>query len=137
MLQPVIQQETTGCSIACAATLAGISYSQAKKLANSLGIFADDSALWSDTSAVRKLLSHLKVDVAKNEKAFRTWDKLPDCALLAIKWHEVHGIPFWHWAIFVRQEGQATVLDSKKSIKKNIRTDFGRIHPKWFIEVFK
>ncbi len=137
MLQPVIQQETTGCSIACAATLAGISYSQAKKLANSLGIFADDSTLWSNTSAVRKLLSHLKVGVAKKEKAFRTWDKLPDCVLLSIKWHEVNGTAFWHWAIFVRQEGQATVLDSKKSIKKNIRTDFGRIHPKWFIEVFK
>lgn len=137
MLKPVIQQEATGCGIACVATLAGISYSKAKKLANSLGIFADDSTLWSDTSAVRKLLSHLKIDVAKSEKLFRAWDKLPDCALLAIKWHEEKGIPFWHWAVFVRQGGQATVLDSKKSLKKNLRTDFGRIQPKWFIEVFK
>ncbi len=137
MLKPVIQQETTGCSIACVATLAGISYSKAKKLANSLGIFAEDSTLWSDTSAVRKLLSHLKIDVAKSEKAFRAWDTLPDCALLAIKWYKENGIPFWHWAVFVRQGGQAYVLDSKKSLKKNLRTDFGRIQPKWFIEVYK
>ena len=136
ILKPVIQQETTGCSIACAATLAGISYSKAKKLANELGIFAEDSTLWSDTSAMRNLLSHLKIDVAKSEKTFRDWDKLPDCALLAIKLHKEKGIPFWHWAVFVRQGGQAYVLDSKKSLKKNIRTDFGRIQPKWFIEVY-
>jgi ABC-type bacteriocin/lantibiotic exporter with double-glycine peptidase domain len=137
ILKPVIQQEATGCGIACAATLAGISYSKAKKLANSLGIFAQDCRLWSDTSAVRKLMRHLKINLAKNEKVFRGWDNLPDRALLAIKWHKEKGIPFWHWAVFLRQGGQACVLDSKKSLKKNIRTDFGRIQPKWFIEVYK
>jgi ABC-type bacteriocin/lantibiotic exporter with double-glycine peptidase domain len=137
ILKPVIQQEATGCGIACCATLAGISYTKVKKLANGLGIFAEDSTLWSDTSAVRKLLSHLKIDVAKSEKTFRGWDELPDCALLAIKWHEEKGTAFWHWAVFVHQNGQAYVLDSKKSLKKNFRTDFGRIQPKWFIEVFK
>jgi ABC-type bacteriocin/lantibiotic exporter with double-glycine peptidase domain len=137
MLKPVIQQEATGCGIACAATLAGISYAKAKKLANGLGIFAEDRTLWSDTSAVQNLLANLKIKVAKIEKPFRGWDNLPDCALLAIKWHEEKGIPYWHWTVFVRNGGQAYVLDSKKSLKKNIRTDFGRIHPKWFIEVFK
>ena len=137
MLKPIIQQETTGCGIACVATLAGISYSKAKKTANSLGIFAEDSTLWSEPSAVRKLLSHLKINVAKSEKTFCGWHKLPDCALLAIKWHIEKGIPFWHWAVFIRQGGQAYVLDSKKSLKTNIRSDFGRIQPKWFIEVYK
>ena len=136
ILKPVIQQEATGCGIACAAALAGISYTKAITLANSLGIFAEDCMLWSDTTAVRKLLSHLKIDVAKSEKVFRAWENLPECALLAIKWHKENGIPFWHWVVFVRQGGQAYVLDSKKSLKKNIRTDFGRIQPKWFIEVY-
>jgi hypothetical protein len=60
---------------------------------------------------------------------------LPDRALLAIKWHPQQGRPAWHWVVFVRERGQAVVLDSAVSLKRRARTDFGRIKPKWFIGV--
>ena len=135
-MNPIIQEEVTGCGIASAAALKQISYQEAKEVANNLGIYANDSTLWSDTAYVRKLLAELGISTADQEIPFSTWEKLPDKALLAIKWHEENGKPFWHWVVFVREQGKPYVLDSKKALKSNLRTDFGRMKPKWFIEVY-
>ena len=40
-MKPIIQKEKTGCGIASSAAVAGISYAQAKIVANGLGISAD------------------------------------------------------------------------------------------------
>ena len=134
-MKPVIQQDATGCAIASTAALANVSYAAAKKVAKGLGIAAGDSTLWSDTTHIRQLLRHYKISTDNTESAFTNWRSLPDCALLAIKWHIENGKPYWHWVVFVRDTNQQYVLDSKKSLKKNMRTDFGRIKPKWFIGV--
>ncbi|MBY5931059.1 hypothetical protein KUV86_18310 [Halomonas sp. DP8Y7-3] len=134
-MTPVVQEEVSGCGIAACAALAGIGYEQAKVKANALGIFAEDSALWSGTDHVRRLLRALGVEAAAGEAAFSGWDELPDRALLAIKWRLERGTPFWHWVVFHRRDGSAVVLDSKKSLKNNVRRDFGRIKPKWYIEL--
>lgn len=135
-MKPVIQQEATGCAIASSAAIAGISYSRARKIANELGIYADDPRLWSETSYVRKLLKKLGFKTSPKELPFKNWSSLPDCALLSIKWHLEEGRPYWHWVVFIRDENGEVVLDSKKTLSKNIRTDFGRIKPKWFIKVY-
>jgi hypothetical protein len=134
-MQPVIQEEVTGCAIASAAAIRKISYSDAKKVANSLGIYAQDSALWSETAYICRLFNKLKIGINNTQTPFTTWDSLPDCALLATKWHIKNSKPYWHWVVFVRRQGVEYVLDSKKSLKTNIRKDFGRIKPKWFMEV--
>jgi len=135
MLNPVVQEEKTGCGIAASAAIAGLTYSQAKKVANQLGIDAADKSLWSDTKAVQRLLTALGNKVANETVPFTDWETLPDCALLAIKWHLAQDVPFWHWVVFVREGPQTYVLDSKKGLKTPVRTDFGRMHPKWFLVV--
>ncbi len=134
-MKPVIQQEIAGCAIASTAALAGISYTAAKKAAKNLGITAADSTLWSDSTHIRRLLRHYHIKTDKYETAFTDWQSLPDRALLAIKWHLEKGTPYWHWVVFVRDIDGEYVLDSKKALKQNVRTDFGRIKPKWFIGV--
>jgi len=134
-MKPVIQQEKTGCAIASSAAIAGISYKEAKAVANSLGIFAKDQSLWSDTKHIQKLLKQLGIKTGNKEQPFQSWDLLPDCALLSIKWRKINGKAFWHWVVFVRENNKVCVLDSKKSLKSNIRTDFGRMKPKWYIHV--
>ena len=133
-MKPVIQQEVTGCAIASAAAIAGISYTAAKKVANDIGIYADDSALWSETTYIRTLLAKLGIQTGKKKTPFLTWSSLPNCALLSIKWHLEDNKPCWHWVVYVREGGDEYVLDSKKALKTNIRKDFGRIKPKWSIE---
>lgn len=132
----VVQEEVTGCGIASCAAIAQISYSEARNVAGSIGIFANDPSLWSQTRHVRRILEKLGYKTKRTETPFSSWYLLPDTALLAVKWHLEKGIPFWHWVVFNRDEnGVAYVLDSRKSLRTNIRTDFGRIKPKWFIEV--
>lgn len=134
-MEPVIQEEATGCGIAAIATLADISYVEAKRKANAHGIYATDTTLWSETAHVRKILREFGISVSPKETPFESWGRLPDKALMAIKWRMEQGKPFWHWVVFVRENGEAKVLDSKKALKSNVRRDFGRIKPKWYIGV--
>ena len=51
-MKPVVQLERTGCGIASVSAIVGLSYTQVKSIANSLGIFAHDESLWSETAYV-------------------------------------------------------------------------------------
>jgi len=134
-MKPVVQEDVTGCGIASVAALAGVTYKQTKAVAAQLGIQVTDSRLWSDTAFVRTLLKHFKIDAAPQEQPFRSWNTLPPLALLAIKWHRRGNQTFWHWVVFQREFDRAVVLDPKPSLKHPVRTDFGRITPKWFIRI--
>lgn len=133
--KPVIQKEATGCGIAAVANILGKTYAEMKAVANAMGIHADDSALWSDTQYVRKMLAQYDVQTCATETPFHSWQDLPDLALLAIKYHQKEQRFFWHWVLFKRTEGQAMVLDSASYVPSNIRTDFEAMQPKWFIEI--
>ena len=135
MLKPVIQEEPTGCGIASVANILGKTYREMKCIANTLGIYAEDEWLWSDTQYVRKMLANGGVKTSSNETLFESWSSLPDLALLAIKYHRIDGKDFWHWVVFRRIAGQAVVLDSASYLAFNVRTDFTEMQPKWFIEV--
>jgi hypothetical protein len=128
----------TGCGIAAVATIVDKPYSEVKTRANILGIFADDEKLFSETDFVRKLLEEYEI-TSLDKKPFACWEALPDLALLATKYHEENGHPFWHWVVFHREKGQAAVLDSSTSLVENKRTDFDQIQirAKWYIEVYK
>jgi hypothetical protein len=134
-LKPVAQEERTGCGIAAAAAIAGVSYARARAVAASLGIFARDERLWSDTGHVRRLLSQFGLRVAPSTKPFRSWDALPDLALLGVKWHREGARAFWHWVVFVREHDDAYVLDSNQALTTHVRRDFGRMNPKWSLAV--
>jgi hypothetical protein len=134
-MKAVVQKEATGCGIASSAAIAGVSYDEAKKIANGMGIYAEDHSLWSSPQYVRDLLAKFGIETDQREIPFENWESLPDCALISTKWHLEKGRPFWHWAVFVREGNEQYVLDSKKSLKRNIRKDLGRIKPKWYIKV--
>lgn len=134
-MSPVIQEETSGCGIAAVANILGKTYSEMKSIANAMGIYAEDQSLWSDTQYVRQMLARSGVETSADETPFEAWDKLPDLALLAIKYHQENGKNFWHWVVFKRENGQAALLDSASYLPSNIRTDFDDMQPKWFIEI--
>ncbi|CAN8140207.1 Peptidase C39 domain-containing protein [uncultured Thiomicrorhabdus sp.] len=131
----IIQQEPTGCGIASCANILGKSYAEIKAVANSIGIFAEDKALWSDTEYVRQLLAEFGVQTSANEIPFTGWDDLPDLALLSIKHYQEDGKNFWHWVVFKRIAGTPFVLDSAAYLDNNLRQDFTEMHPKWFIQI--
>ncbi len=87
------------------------------------------------TQPMRKLLASCGIVADRKEEPFRSWEKLPSRALLAIKWHREKTGPAWHWVVFARDESGFFVLDSKRGLRTNRRTDFGRMNPKWFIRL--
>lgn len=131
----VVQEDATGCGIASVATLTGISYQEVRKEAMNLGISVTDSRLWSDTAFIRILLKHFDIEVHSKERPFQSWKTLPSLAMLAIKWNHNGKQAFWHWVIYWQSPKGPVVLDSKESLKSNVRTDFGKIKPKWFLTV--
>jgi hypothetical protein len=134
-MKPVVQLDRTGCGIASVAALAGVSYRQARLVANRLGISAGDSRLWSETHHVRRLLKEYGVRSASTQLLFTSWEALPDLAMLAVKWHRERDRSFWHWVVFWRGPYGPVVLDSKRALRPHVRTDFGRMKVKWFIPV--
>lgn len=132
----IIQEEETGCGIASVANIVGLSYLEVKDKANSMGIFAKDESLYSDTEYVRKLLGEYDFNTTDKEILFKSWSKLPSLALLAIKHHLEAGKPYWHWVVFKREE-EAYVLDSASYLEKNKITNLSDLNPKWYIAVTK
>lgn len=134
-MKPVVQEDATGCGIASVAAITGRSYQTVKRAAATLGIEVSDPLLWSDTAPVRRLLAHFRITAGRSEEKFASWDRLPDRALLAIKWHREKTGPAWHWVVFARDETGVFVLDPKRALRTHRRTDFGRMKPKWFIRL--
>ena len=134
-MEPVIQEDRTGCGFASVATVAGVKYKQVKRVASQLGIDVQDPRLWSDTTYVRQLLEHYGLPTPSHTTPFTSWSALPPLALLAIKWHERNVRAFWHWVIFWRGREGPVVLDPKQDLQSHVRTDFGRIKPKWYIPI--
>ena len=134
-MKRVVQEEATGCGIASVATLARVTYREAQDVAKGMGISAADPCLWSTTGYVRRLLIHYGIRTSTGESPFTSWERLPPVALLAIKSYRSAGHEFWHWVVFHRGLKGPVVLDSKRTLRRGERTDFGRMKPKWFIAV--
>ena len=134
-LKAVVQEDVTGCGIACVAVLAGTTYLKVKASAMAFGITVTDPLLWSDTAYVRTLLTHYGIQTMKGESPFRSWEALPPLALLASKWHRRKNQAYWHWVVYWRSPHGPLVLDPKNTLRKHVRTDFGRIKPRWCIKI--
>lgn len=134
-IKTVIQEEISGCGIACVAMLAGQSYAEAKRKANQLGIFSEDEKLWSETGHVRRLLKEYGIKASETEIPFSTWSVLPNLALLAIKYHLEGGRPFWHWTVFQRIGDKGIVHDPAAYLETNEWENLEEMSPKWFIEI--
>ncbi|HYP15945.1 MAG TPA: hypothetical protein VEQ65_01930, partial [Opitutus sp.] len=108
---------------------------ETKRRGVAAGVDVTDPRLWGGTRLMRTLLAEVGVRAGVDEEKFRTWAELPDLALLAIKWHVERTGPAWHWVVFVRDASGEYVLDPKRALRTNRRTDFGRMKPKWFIRI--
>ncbi|NRB38353.1 MAG: hypothetical protein HRU20_07770 [Pseudomonadales bacterium] len=124
-MKRVVQQDDTGCGLACVAMLAGKSYRSVKKVAIDKYDLECDGHLYTGTTALVNLGREYGVDIGVKRRKFKGFENLPDRAILAINYREKDGN--WHWVVFQRKNGQEFVLDPKVSIKKDKRTDLSRI----------
>jgi ABC-type bacteriocin/lantibiotic exporter with double-glycine peptidase domain len=121
----VIQQDSTGCGIACIAMLAGQTYEQVRKLALSVTAFEEGGPFYTCTKDLVSLGAQYNLKIGIRRRKFKNYDALPDKAILAINYKEETDT--WHWVLFHRTADDQYVLDPMKSIKNEKRKDLGRI----------
>ena len=132
-MRRVLQQDPSGCGLACVSMLRNVSYSKVKKVALTLPNFDASSTFYTEAKDLRVLLRHLGVSCAKRLVSFSSWERLPECCILAVSFREADWT--WHWVVFRRNGADAYVLDPRPSVKANRRRDFGRLRPRWYLKV--
>jgi len=124
-MRRVIQRDITGCGLACIAMLSGKSYSEVRKKAMDKLGFEDHGVFYTNTSQLVSLGREFSLNLGKRRRKFKGYDALPNIAILAINYREKSDT--WHWVIYHKSSTKEYVLDPKKSIKNNKRTDLSRI----------
>ena len=132
-MRRVKQGDPTGCGLACIAMLAGSDYNTVRELAiKELG-FEDSGAFYTGTNHLRYLSDSFNIELGKKRRQFKSFEALPEIAILAINYKEDSDT--WHWVVYRRTINDEFVYDPRKNIKANKRRDFGRIKAKWFLPV--
>ncbi len=134
-IRRIVQKDRTGCGLACIAMLAECEYSQVKKAYLELFERASNDEYYTRAPDLRKLGQAFSLDIGGRRRKFKNFQDLPKLAILAINYREDEGT--WHWVVFCRTADEKFVLDPKKSVKSERRTDFGRLakNTRWFVSV--
>lgn len=133
-MKRIIQEDSTGCGLACIAMLANKTYKTVRKVAERLEIKNQDK-FYTGTKDLRELSQYFGIDIGFKRVKFNSYKSLPNIAILAINYREKS--ENWHWVVYYRTDNDEYVLDPKKTIKTDRRKDFSRITPKWYIKVNK
>lgn len=134
MVRRIIQEDATGCGIACAAMLAGISYSRAKTVALRLGIIGQKPPYYTNASDLSKLLRELELVPSRGRKLSK-WPSLHSLSIVGVNFSEATGN--WHWVVYVPSAAGGHVLDPRATVKTQLRTDWARLRPRSYIPVLQ
>ncbi|WP_308318795.1 cysteine peptidase family C39 domain-containing protein, partial [Vibrio metschnikovii] len=114
-MRRVVQQDRTGCGLACIAILAGTEYSNVKDRALDLFNLESSDEFYTNASELQKLGQEFNLNVGAKRRVFKGFNALPDLAILAINYRENEDT--WHWVVYCRDEGNEFVIDPKKAVK--------------------
>jgi len=134
-MKRILQEDGTGCGIACIAMITGRSYQQIKDELIKMPGYSAKGPFYTDASELRALAKSQGVSLIKRKRKFKEWKLVPNGSILAIRFKEKNSEQEWHWVVFNRINGREFVIDPKKSIKTDQRTDFGRIKAKWYLPI--
>lgn len=141
-MRRILQEDPTGCGIACAAMVSGVSYAQAKQRAIELGIVEVKPPHRTQSATLTKLLEDLGVRCKKGRRLSH-WSSLTTMSIVGINYKEKNDTSYWHWVVYVPDDVRGYVpddvrgyvLDPRKIIKTEQRRDFKKMHPHNFIPV--
>ena len=128
----VLQQDATGCGIACAAMIAGVSYAYAKAIAIELGLIEKSGSQYTTSRKLIRLLAELDV-IALTGRKLKHWESVDCLSIVGINYRPNHEI--WHWVVYVPDDKIGYVLDPRRIVKSSKRVDFTRMRPRSYIPV--
>lgn len=145
MIHRQLQQDRSGCGLACVAMLAGIGYAQARTLALALGVGSRAyryragagshpvrEGYLTDARQLRRMLKLLGLRT-EAEREVSGWRECDGTGIVGINHDAVNDT--WHWVVHLRDATGAYVLDPNARVRSERRSDFGRMRPVRFIPV--
>lgn len=131
-IKRIIQDDATGCGLACVAMIAGATYAEAKKVALDSGILKLQKTFYTTSNNLIRLLECFDIK-AKIGRKVSYWSSIQSVSIVAINFRE--GSNSWHWVVYVPDENQGYVLDPHKKIKTDQRIDFSRMRLRSYIPI--
>lgn len=132
-IKRVIQQDSTGCGIACIAMVAGISYSEAKRITlNNRILKKSVKNFYTTTKDLVNILNSIGIESSKGRKV-RYWSSINTISIVGINYLETTNT--WHWVVFIPNEDNGYVLDPSKKVKTENRKDFSRMRLRSYLPI--
>ena len=132
-IKRVIQEDSTGCWIACIAMVAGISYAEAKQITLNNEILKKSvKNFYTTTKDLVNFLNSIGIESSKGRKV-RYWSSINTISIVGINFLETTDT--WHWVLFIPNEDTGYVLDPSKRVKTEKRTDFSRMRLRSYIPI--
>ena len=131
-IKRILQEDATGCGLACIAMIVGETYAEVKKIALDNEILEEKRTFYTTSSDLITILDHFHVKAKKGRKVSH-WPSVQTLSIVAINYKENNDS--WHWVVYVPDENQGYVLDPHKKIKNDQRVDFSRMKLRSYIPI--
>lgn len=131
-IKRILQEDATGCGLACVAMIVGETYADVKKVALENEILEEKRTFYTTSSDLINLLDHFNLK-AKRGKRVSDWSSIQSLSIVAINYKE--NIDSWHWVVYVPDDKHGYVLDPHKKIKNDKRIDFSRMRLRSYIPI--
>ncbi|HAV2807924.1 cysteine peptidase family C39 domain-containing protein [Acinetobacter baumannii] len=131
-IKRIIQEDSTGCGIACVAMVAGLTYNEAKQIALDNQILKSKKNFYTRSNDVANFLNFLGIK-SQNSRKVCHWESIKTLSIVAINYREA--TDNWHWVVYIPNENKGFVLDPNKKIKNEIRVDFSRMKLRSYIPI--
>lgn len=123
-MKRVVQDDPTGCGLACVAQMTGATYSEVFNIAVKILAFEHDGTFYTTIFDLRLLLSDFGYTLSRN-MTFKSYDSISPLAILEIERSGDHN----HWVVLVKCGLDMYVLDPAQHVKSDKRRDFHRLRP--------
>ena len=107
-VKKVMQRDRFGCGIACAAMVAGKSYSEAKRVFTTCGLGEKNRPFATNFSELRHCLEHL--GVRSELRRWSSWDAIDCIGIVAVGSSLDSSTRNWHWVVAERHAAFGIVL---------------------------
>ena len=128
----VLQDDATGCGLACVAMIVGKTYAEVKKIALDNKILEEKKTFYTTSSDLINLLNYFNFKADRGRKV-GNWSSIQCLSIVAINFSESRNS--WHWVVYVPDENKGYVLDPHKKIKNDKRVDFSRMRLRSYIPI--
>ncbi len=131
-MERVIQEEPTGCGLACVAMVAGVSYAEVRNFAVEHMGFGTIGPFYTDLDDLRYMLDWYGYRLLR-WTPFKSYDSVSPLCVLEIERPGAYN----HWVLLVKCGLDMYVLDPFPDVKTEQRRDWWRLRPVSYANIIR